>query len=301
MLALEKSFLCGSIPQLVTPFRRGAVDYDAYARLVESQVRNGSHGVLVNGAVSEPDSLTVDERNHLVEVALEAAAGRTTIVVDTSARSQGECEALTRFAGADPDVDALLVAPPVSSGPPQEGLLSFYRALNTLHDKPWVMHHNPGGADVAISPETVMQIDRVCPTFVGIKQSSGDFGYVSGLFNMIGDELRVFAGREDTGYPMLVIGACGLMNAAGNLVPRSVADMCEAVWDGNLFEARDVYHGLFEINQALQSPGNPIALKYMMKRLGVIPGNDHRLPLMPAETDLQRHLDGILRRADLIG
>lgn len=301
MLALEKSFLCGSIPQLVTPFRRGAVDHDAYARLVESQVRNGSHGVLVNGACSEPDALTVEERNQLVEVALEAAAGRTTIVVDTSARSQMDCETLTRFAAADPDVDALLVAPPVGSRPPQEGLVSFYRALNTLHDKPWLIHHSPGGADPTIALETVTQIDKACPTFVGIKHSSFDLGYVSGLFNVIGDELRVFAGHEDTGYPMLVIGACGLMNTAGNLVPRSLADMCEAAWDGNLFEARDVYHGLFEINQALQSAANPIALKYMMKRLGVIPGNDHRLPLVPAETELQRHLDGILRRAELIG
>jgi 4-hydroxy-tetrahydrodipicolinate synthase len=98
----------------------------------------------------------------------------------------------------------------------------------------------------------------------------------------------------------MAVGACGLMNAVGNLAPRQLARMCELVWKGDLHAARKVHYELFEINQAVFFDTNPIPMKYMMKKLGIIPKNEHRLPMMPATKELEKRLDGVLRRAGLL-
>lgn len=300
MLKLHRDFLKGSIPPLVTPFRNGAVDYEAYAGLVEFQLREGSHGILVNGTTSEPSSLTVEERNRLVDVAVEAAAGKVTVVVATGSQSYAETEALTRHAAGRQGVDALLIVTPYYSRPPQRGLVEYYRRLNELHDKPWMIYHIPGRAAVDVKVETAKEIDETCPTFVGMKHASLDLAYVSDLFEEIDEDLRIFVGLEELSFPMMAVGACGLMNAVGNLRPKPLADMCEAVWAGDLFEARALHRKLFEINKAVFYDINPIPMKYMMKRLGIMPENEHRLPLVPATPELEKRLDGVLLKSGLI-
>lgn len=300
MLSIDKDFLRGSIPPLITPFKDGEVDYDAYAALVDFQVREGSHGVLVNGTTSEPSSLTVEERNRIVDVAVEAAAGRITVVVATGSQSYAESEALTRHAAEKPGVDALLIVTPYYSRPPQRGLVEYYRRLNEIHDKPWMIYHIPGRAAVDVKIETAKQIDAVCPTFVGMKHASLDLGYVTDLFEEVNDDLRVFVGLEELSFPMMAVGACGLMNAVGNLCPKPLADMCEAVWAGNLNEGRRLHRALFDINQAVFYDINPIPMKYMMKRLGILPANEHRLPLMAATEELEERLDGVLKKTGLL-
>lgn len=300
MLSIDKDFLKGSIPPLVTPFKDGAVDYDAYAGLVEFQIREGSHGILVNGTTSEPSSLTVEERNRIVDVAVEAAAGRTTVVVASGSQSYAETEALTKHAAAKKGVDALLIVTPYYSRPPQRGLVEYYRKLNTLHDKPWMVYHIPGRTAVDVKLETAKEIDKLCPTFVGMKHASLDLGYVSDLFEEVNEDLRVFVGLEDLSFPMMAVGACGLMNAVGNLRPKPLAEMCEAVWAGDLFKARALHRKLFEINKAVFYDINPIPMKYMMKKLGIMPENEHRLPLIPATPELEKRLDGVLVKTGLI-
>lgn len=299
MLSLDRDFLRGSIPPLVTPFKDGAVDLDAYAGLVEFQAREGSHGVLVNGTTSEPSSLTVEERNRLVDVAVEAAAGKLTVVVATGSQSYAETEALTAHAAAIDAVDALLVVTPYYARPPQRGLVEYYRRLNQTHDKPWMIYHIPGRAAVDVKVDTAVEIDRVCPTFVGMKHASLDLGYVTELFEAVDDDLRVFVGLEELSFPMMAVGACGLMNAVGNLRPKPLAEMCEAVWAGELHRGRALHRQLFEINKAVFYDINPIPMKYMMKRLGIMPANEHRLPLMPATPELETRLDRVLEKTGL--
>jgi 4-hydroxy-tetrahydrodipicolinate synthase len=300
MLSLDKHFLRGSIPPLVTPFKNGSVDYDAYAALVEFQAAHGSHGVLVNGTTSEPSSLTIEERNRLVDVAVEAARARITVVAATGSQSYAETEALTRHAASNPGVDALLIVTPYYSRPPQRGIIEYYRQLNCLHQKPWMIYHIPGRAAVDVKLDTVKEIDKCCATFVGMKHASLDLGFVSDVLEEINSDLRIFVGLEELSFPMMAVGACGLMNAVGNLNPRPLAEMCEAVWAGDLFAARRIHRQLFEINKAVFWDINPIPMKYMMKRIGILPANEHRLPLVPATRELERRLDEMLERNGLL-
>jgi 4-hydroxy-tetrahydrodipicolinate synthase len=299
MLPLDENFLKGSIPPLVTPFRDGHVDYNAFARLVEFQANHGSHGVLVNGTTAEPSSLTIDERNRLVDTAVEAARGKLTVVAATGSQSYAETAELTRHAANHPGVDALLIVTPYYSRPPQRGIVEYYRQLNCLHNKPWMVYHIPGRAAVDVKIETVQQIDSCCATFVGMKHASLDLAFVSDVLEQVNGDLRIFVGLEELSFPMMAVGACGLMNAVGNLNPKPLAEMCEAVWAGDLFKARRLHRQLLEINRAVFYDTNPIPMKYMMKRLGILSANEHRLPMMPATPELERRLDEVLKRNGL--
>lgn len=300
MMKLPRDFLRGSIPPLITPLRNGKVDYDAYAGMAEFQVRSGSHGILVNGTTSEPATLTVEERNRIVDVAVEACAGKLPVVAATGSQSLAETQALTAHA-EQAGADALLIVTPYYTRPPQRGLVEYYKTLGRETSLPWLIYHIPGRAAVSVTLDTLRRISEACPNFVGMKHAVDDLGYASTCLDAFGMEFRIFVGLEDLSYPMMAVGACGLMNAVGNLQPRKLARMCEAVWSGDLKKARKLHYELFEINQAVFFDTNPIAIKYMMKKLGIIPRNEHRLPMAPATRELAKRLDGVLERAGLAG
>ena len=296
---MDTSRLKGSIPPLITPFRNGEVDYDAYAEMVEFQIREGSHGILVNGTTSEPASLTVEERNRIVDVAVSTAGGRVPIVAATGSQSLAETEQLTDHA-VRAGADALLIVTPYYSKPPQRGLIDYYLHLAARHDRPWMVYHIPGRAAVSVTLDTFKALKDSSPTFVGMKHAANDLGFVTECLTAFGPDFRIFVGLEELSFPMMAIGACGLMNAVGNLRPDVLARMCEAVWKSDIPGARALHERLLEINQAVFFDTNPIPIKYMMKRLGIIPENEHRLPMSPAMPELEKRLDGVLERAGLL-
>ena len=146
--------LRGSIPPLITPFIRGAVDYDRYAQLVEFQIKEGSHGILVNGTTSEPSTLTTDERNRLVTLAIEVAKGRVPIVAATGSQSLAESRVLTEHA-LNAGADSLLIVTPYYIRPPQRGLVAYYLELARGHDVPWMIYHIPGRTAVSVTLDTM--------------------------------------------------------------------------------------------------------------------------------------------------
>ena len=291
--------LKGSIPPLVTPFKNGEVDYETYAALVEFQVANGSHGVLVNGTSGEPSTLTTAERNRLVEIAMATVKGRVPVVAATGSQSLAETEVLTHHA-VKAGVDALLVVTPYYIRPPQRGLVQYYLTLAAQHDTPWMIYHIPGRAAVNVTLESMQQIRDHSPHFVGMKHAVNDLGLVSECLAAFGADFKIFVGLEELSFPMMAIGACGLMNAVGNLRPGVLAEMCEAVWKGDMVTGRALHQRLLEINQAVFYDTNPIPMKYMMKKLGILSHNEHRLPMVPATPELERRLDGVLARAGLL-
>jgi 4-hydroxy-tetrahydrodipicolinate synthase len=296
---MDISRLKGSIPPLITPFREGLVDYEAYAQMVQFQVDEGSHGILVNGTTAEPASLTTDERNRIVDVAVEAAAGRVAVVAATGSQSLAETEVLTDHAVRS-GVDALLIVTPYYSKPPQRGLIDYYLRLADRHDLPWMVYHIPGRTAVSVTLDTLKVLRERSPTFVGMKHAANDLGFVTQCLTSLGEDFRIFVGLEELSFPMMAIGACGLMNAVGNLRPRMLRQLCEAVWNSDIPKARELHDRLLEVNQAVFFDTNPIPIKYMMKRLGLIPDNEHRLPMTPATRELEQRLDGVLGRAGLL-
>ncbi|MDX1482195.1 MAG: 4-hydroxy-tetrahydrodipicolinate synthase [Woeseiaceae bacterium] len=295
----DRSRLKGSFPPIITPFSDGDIDVEAYAALVEFQIREGSHGILVNGTTAEPSTLTVDERNRLVDVAVDSARGRVPVVAATGSQSLAETKRLSRHA-AEAGVAALLIVTPYYIRPPQRGLIEYYVEATAGLDLPWMIYHIPGRTAVGVTLDTMKELKDRSPTFVGMKHAVNDLGFVTECLEAFGDDFRVFVGLEELSFPMLAIGACGLMNAVGNLRPRVLSDLCEAVWASDLETARRIHQRLLEINKSVFFDTNPIPIKYMMKRLGLMPANEHRLPMTPASPELERRLDAVLVRAGLL-
>ena len=289
----------GSIPPVITPFRDDEVDYEAYANLIEYQVSEGSHGVLVNGTTAEPSTLTTAERNRLVDVAIETVAGRVPVVAATGSQSLAETEVLTTHA-AKAGADALLVVTPYYIRPPQRGLVEYYLKVASLHDAPWMIYHIPGRTAVNVTLDSMRELRDRSQNFIGMKHAVNDLGFVTECFAALGNDFKVFVGLEELSFPMMTIGACGLMNAVGNLRPGVLAEMCDAVWNSDLQKGRELHQRLLEINQSVFYDTNPIPMKYMMKKLGLMPTNEHRLPMLPATPELERRLDGVLQRAGLL-
>jgi len=296
---MEHPFLRGSYPPLVTPFHNGEVDYETYARLVERQIQEGSHGIVVNGTTGEPSTLTVQERNRLVDVAVKAARGRIPVVAATGSQSHAESIELT-LAAEKAGAAAVLVVTPYFIRPPQRGLVEYYLDVGRRTALPLLIYHIPGRAAVDLKAETIAQIADGLPTLVGIKHAANDLGLVTALLTKLGPEFRVFVGLEELSFPMLAIGASGLMNAIGNLAPRRIADLYRSGAEGDLEEARRLHDSLFELSQAIFFDTNPIPLKYMMMRMGLLPTQEHRLPMVGATAELAERLDGVLRRAGLL-
>jgi len=283
----------------VTPLRDGEVDYDVYAHLVEMQIRGGSDGVVVNGTTGEPTTLTLRERMRLVDTAVKAAAGRVAVVAATGSQSLAETLELTA-AAEEAGAQAALVLTPYFLKPPPRGMVDYYVEIGRRTRLPVLIYHIPGRAAVEMKPETIERIADRLPNLVGVKHAANDPGFVTAVLQRLGASFRIFAGLEELSLPMLAIGASGLMNAVGNVAPRRVADLYRAAARGDAATARRLHEDLFELNQAVFFDTNPIPIKYMMKRMGLLPNEEHRLPMVPATAELAERLDGVLRRAGLL-
>ena len=291
--------LKGSIPPIVTPIKEGSVDYDAYSRLVEFQVNEGSHGILVNGTTAEPSTLTAKERNKLVDIAMETVNQQLPVIAATGSQSYEETKFLTQHA-VKAGVDALLIVTPYYIKPPQRGLIEYYLKLANQHETPWMIYHIPGRTAINVTLETMLKLRSKSKTFVGMKHAVNDLGFVTECLADLGKDFKIFVGLEELSFPMMAIGACGLMNAVGNLRPKILSDMCEAIWEKDMDRGQKLHQQLLEINQAVFYDTNPIPIKYMMKRLGIMPNNEHRLPMVAATKELEQKLDNVLSRAGLL-
>jgi 4-hydroxy-tetrahydrodipicolinate synthase len=299
MITLSRSDLSGSYPPLVTPFHDGRVDFDTYARLVEHQIANGTHGIVVNGTTSEPTSLTLEERNGLVKTAVEVSAKRIPVVAQTGSQSHAETVALTEFAtGAG--ADAIMVLTPYFVRAPQRGVVAYFEDVSGRTPLPVLMYHIPGRSAFKVELDTLTRIAEARPNFVGIKHAVDDHNFVTQMLARLGPDFRVFVGLEEFTFSMMSLGALGTMNAVANIAPRKVAQMCEETLAGNMAAARALHYELFEMMTAVFWDTNPIPMKYMMKRMGLLRSNEHRLPLLPATPELERRLDTLMLKTGLM-
>lgn len=300
MIRLDDRALKGSFPPLVTPFKEGgSVDYDTYAKLVEFQIKGGTHGIVVTGTTGEPSALTPEERIELLKVALAAAKKRIQVVAATGTQNHADTVKMSE-AAEKAGADALLIVTPYFIRPPQRGLEAYYLDLCKRTDLPVMIYHIPGRAAVSVTADTVARIAEGAPNLVGIKHAVNDLALVSELIVKLGNEFRIHVGLEELSFPMVCLGAHGLMNAVGNVLPGKVAELYSATAKGDLARGKALHYELYELNNAIFFDTNPIPMKYMMKRLGILPNELHRLPMVPSTPELRAKLDGVLSRAGLI-
>ena len=285
---------------LITPFNEDlSVDSNALERIVKRCIDGGVDYLVVNGTTAEPSTLSIDERNKLIDVACEVTANKIPIIAGTGSQSLAETKILTDYA-VKAGVDSLLIVTPYYIKPPQRGLINYYLEITKNTEIPWMIYHIPGRTAVSVTLDSMQELKERSSNFIGMKHAVNDLGFVTECLGSLGDDFKIFVGLEELSFPMMTIGACGLMNAVGNLRPKILSEMCEAIWSNDLEKGRSLHQNLLEINQAVFYDTNPIAIKYMMKKLGIMPSNEHRLPMAAATPELEKRLDAVLERANLI-
>ena len=288
-------FLKGAFTPLVVPFKSGAVDYDQYAELIQWQIEQGTHGLLVNATSGEPTTLTLDEKARLIEVAVKTSAGRSPVAAGIPAESYSE--AVTLLARAEKaGADAVVSVTPYYARPPQRGLVAFFTDLAGRTELPFLIYHIPGRAAVSVTAETFEAIAAGCPNFVGLKNTDDNLALVSRLMNCFGPDLRIFGGLESTAFAMCALGGCGTMITTSNIAPKQIACLNDLCMAGKLREAQKLAIELDELMRAAFLDTGPIPIKCMMKLMGLIPTNEHRLPMVSAVPELEEQLEAVVRR-----
>lgn len=293
-------FLKGAFTPLIVPFKNGEIDYDRYARLIEWQIEQGAHGLLVNATSGEPTTLTLEEKARLIEVAVNTSGGRKPVAAGIPAESHAE--AVTLLARAEKaGADALVSVTPYYVRPPQRGLVAFFTDLAKRTKLPFLIYHIPARAAVSVTAETFEAIAERCPNFVGLKNTDDNLALVSCLMSRLGPDFRIFGGLESTAFAMSALGGCGTMITTSNVAPSQISRLNELCMAGKLHEAQTLAIELDELMAAPFLDTGPIAIKSMMKLMGLISANEHRLPMVPATLEVEKKLQGVVSRYGLVG
>jgi len=290
--------LRGSIVPLVTPFRNGEFDEPTFKDLIEWQIESGSHGISITGSTGEPSSLSLDEREHVIETTVKAVRGRVPIVAGTGTNNIDETIRLTQFAervGAD----ASLMMVPYYNRPSQEGLYQYFTSIAERVSLPIIIYNIPGRTAVNLEPETAARILKARRNVIGVKEANKDFEQVTKLFDRCGRDIMVYSGIEALCFPLLALGGAGYISATGNVMPRQSAELYNLTAAGKWLEARDLHHEMFAMNEALFFETNPGPVKYVLGLMGKIEP-EIRLPLvLPSDANKQK-LRAVAERYGLV-
>ena len=263
---------------LITPFRDGRVDEEALRAHVERQIAAGIDGLVPCGSTGESATLSHAEHRQVVELVIDAAAGRVPVIAGTGSNSTREAIEFTshaREAGAE---GALLLSPYYNK-PTQEGIYSHYAAIAQETGLPLVLYNIPGRTASNITPETVARLARL-PGIVGIKEASGNLEQMSHVIATCPPDFTVLSGDDGLTLPLLSIGGKGVISTSTNVAPEPIIDLVRSFLAGKVERARERHYELLPLFDALFCETNPIPVKAACATLGWCEG-EIRLPLTP--------------------
>lgn len=295
-MARKGRAFAGCTVALVTPFRDGAVDFEALRALVDWHVEQGTPAIAPVGTTGESPTLSHDEHERVIATVVEQAAGRAKVIAGTGSNATSEAIRLSKFA-ARTGADAVLLVAPYYNKPTQAGLYAHFAAIAEAVDLPQVLYNIPGRTGRNMEPETVARLASLGP-IVAIKEAAGSLDQVSDLIGRT--ELTVLSGDDSLTLPMLAVGAEGVISVVANLVPRDVMAMVAAFDSGDLAEARRRHARLFPLcRDLLGLATNPIPVKEALALLGR--GNGElRLPMTPLDEPSRGALKAVLRAYGLL-
>ena len=266
----------GSMVAIVTPFRHDAVDEAAFKRLIDLHVESGTSAVVPCGTTGESATLSFEEHDRVIELAVEAARGRIPVIAGTGSNNTREAIRLTKHA-KEAGADAALLISPYYNKPTQRGLYLHFKAIAEAVDIPIVIYNIASRTAVNIEPETFAQLTAI-KNIVGVKESSGNLEQMSRILQVTNGKLALLCGDDALTLPVLALGGTGVISVVANIVPRDVAAMVQAFLAGRNDEALRWHNRLLPLVRALFLETNPIPVKTAMGLMGMI-APELRLPL----------------------
>ncbi len=288
----------GSIVALVTPFRGGKVDESTLRKLVDMHVARGTDGIVPCGTTGESPTLSHDEHKRVVEIVIEAAAGRLHVIAGTGSNATSEAIDLTAHAKKAGATGALVVNPYYNK-PTQEGLYRHFRAVADAVDIPIIVYNIAGRTAVNIETDTLVRIVKDCANIVGVKEASGSLDQMTQVILACGPDFSVLSGDDNLTLPLMSVGGRGVISVIANIVPRETAEMTHAALAGDWKLARELHLKLFPLSRAAFMETNPIPVKEAMGMMGMLEP-EFRLPMCPMGAANRERLRAILVQHGLL-
>jgi len=273
----------GSLVAIVTPFADDTLDENGLRKNLRFLIQNGSHGIVPCATTGESPTLSDDEYERIIKIVVEETEGKLPIIAGAGTNSTTKTIKLMHRA-QEYGATALLIVTPYYNKPTPEGLYRHYKTVSAETDLPIIIYNVPGRTGTNILPKTVVQLARECKNIAGIKEASGNLEQVSELALFRPDDFAILSGDDALTFPMLALGAEGVISVCANILPREVSQMCERFRAGDIKGARTLHLKMFPVMKALFIESNPIPLKKAMELMGMAAGKP-RLPL--AEMSLE--------------
>lgn len=268
----------GAIVATVTPFRNGKLDRSALKKLVKFQIDSGTDGIVPCGTTGESATLSFEEHQSVIDTVLQAVDGRVPVIAGTGSNNTKEAVALTRYAKRAGASGALVITPYYNK-PTQDGLCRHFRVVAESANIPIILYNVPGRTGVNMTAQTVAQLAEV-PNIVGVKEASGNLSQVCDIIRMTPRKFCVLSGDDPLFFPMMALGARGVIAVTSNVAPRLMAELYDTYVIGEISRARDIHYRLWPLFQALFLETNPIPAKTALAMMKMI-REEVRLPLSP--------------------
>ena len=283
---------------LITPFKEDeSVDYEALGRLVDYQVQNGTDYLVVLGTTAETPTLTEEEKRNIIDLVVSHVRGRIPIVLGVG----GNCtrNVVEQLKNGDfTGIDAILSVVPYYNKPSQEGIYQHYKAIANATKLPIILYNVQGRTGVNMTAETTLRIAREFENVVAVKEASGNITQMDDIIKNKPDRFNVISGDDGITFPLVTLGAIGVISVIGNAFPREFSRMVRLALAGDYDSARTIHHSFTELFSLLFVDGNPAGAKSMLSMMGFIE-NKLRLPLVPTRIVTYEKIREVLRQLSI--
>ncbi len=284
--------LKGIYTALVTPFRNGNLDEKALKNLIEFQIRGGINGVVPCGTTGEAPTLSYEEHERVIELAVKYANGKIPVIAGTGSNSTDEAIELTGKAkklGAD----FCLLTTPYYNKPTQEGLYQHFAAIADAVHIPLILYNIPGRTGINMTPETILRLSKI-RNIVGIKEAAGSLTQVSDIYRLTKGKFIILSGDDNLFLPMMSVGAVGVISVLSNIMPKEMQSLYRAfLIEKDIMKAVKIHTRLMPLFQGIFVETNPIPIKEAMAYMGMI-AKEFRLPLCPMSEKNSAFIKGLL-------
>ena len=280
---------------LVTPFKAdGSVDYEALVKRVEYQVQNGTDYLVVLGTTAETPTLTETEKAEIKRLVVTQVRRRVPVVLGVGGNCTRAVVDTLRQADLQ-DVDAILSVVPYYNKPSQEGIFRHYEAIAEATTRPVILYNVPGRTGTNMTAETTLRLARTFRNIVAVKEASGNIKQMNDIIKNKPADFQVISGDDGITYPLIALGAVGVISVIGNAFPREFSRMVRLALEGDYDNARVIHSRFMELFDLLFVDGNPAGVKSMLNMMGFIE-NRLRLPLVPTRLTTYEKIREILNR-----
>ena len=287
----------GAMVAIVTPFSQGRVDEAALRELVEFQIAGGTDVIVPCGTTGESATLSHDEHNQVVDIVVDAVAGRVPVIAGAGSNNTAEAIHLTRHA-REAGADGVLLITPYYNKPSQEGLYQHFKAIAESVEIPMLLYNVPGRTSVDLLPATVGRLSEL-PNIVGIKEATGSIQRASEVLEMSRPEFALLSGDDFTFFAQMCVGGKGVISVSANIAPELVAGICDAFAAGDWPAAAALNRKLQKLARAMFYETNPVPVKTALALMGKVT-EELRLPLAPLSPENRERLAVVLKEFGLL-